>query len=103
MIVGAAILVALQSPIGDPGLPTKSDHPPARITHPQMRCLGGPFVSSRPRGCGDKDSVFDHRFLDEWMKVFPEAEFHRYDDGGHYILEDYADGIALLIRDFIGR
>lgn len=52
---------------------------------------------------GDKDFVFDHHFLAEWMKIFPDAELHRYADGGHYILEDYADEIVPLIREFISR
>ena len=50
---------------------------------------------------GDKDFVFDHHFLAEWMKIFPDAELHRYADGGHYILEDYADEIVPLTRGFL--
>ncbi len=52
---------------------------------------------------GDKDFVFDHHFLAEWVKIFPDAELHRYADGGHYILEDYADEIVPLVREFISR
>ena len=52
---------------------------------------------------GDKDFVFDHHFLDEWVRIFPDAELHRFADGGHYILEDYADEIVPLIREFIDR
>jgi haloalkane dehalogenase len=50
---------------------------------------------------GDRDFVFDHHFLAEWMKIFPDAELHRWADGGHYILEDYADEIVPLIRGFL--
>jgi haloalkane dehalogenase len=52
---------------------------------------------------GDKDFVFDHHFLAEWQRVYPDAELHRYADGGHYILEDYGDEIIPLIRDFFQR
>jgi haloalkane dehalogenase len=52
---------------------------------------------------GDRDFVFDHHFLAEWLKVFPDAEVHRFPDGGHYILEDYPDQILPLIRDFVSR
>jgi len=52
---------------------------------------------------GDKDFVFDHHFLDEFIRVFPDAEVHRWADGGHYILEDYSDEIVPLIREFIDR
>jgi haloalkane dehalogenase len=52
---------------------------------------------------GDKDFVFDHHFLEEFIRIFPSAEVHRFADGGHYILEDYADEIVPLIRDFLER
>jgi len=52
---------------------------------------------------GDKDFVFDHHFRREFERIFPDAELHRWADGGHYILEDYADEIVPLIRDFITR
>jgi haloalkane dehalogenase len=52
---------------------------------------------------GDRDFVFDHHFLAEWMRIFPDAEVHRFADGGHYILEDYSDEIVPLIREFLER
>jgi haloalkane dehalogenase len=52
---------------------------------------------------GDKDFVFDHHFLDEFVRIFPAAEVHRWADGGHYILEDYGDEIVPLVRDFVTR
>ena len=50
---------------------------------------------------GLKDFVFGHRFLDEWVRRFPSAEVHRFEDCGHYILEDAADEIIPLVRNFI--
>ena len=35
-------------------------------------------------GWGMKDFVFDHHFLDEWERRFPDAEVHRFDDCGHF-------------------
>ena len=52
---------------------------------------------------GDRDFVFDHHFLAEWLRIFPDAELHRFADGGHYILEDYPDEIIPLMRDFLTR
>jgi pimeloyl-ACP methyl ester carboxylesterase len=52
---------------------------------------------------GDRDFVFDHHFLAEWSRIFPEAELHRFSDGGHYILEDYGDEIVPLVREFLQR
>jgi len=50
---------------------------------------------------GDQDFVFDHHFLDEWLRIYPNAEVHRFPDCGHYILEDASDQIIPLIRRFI--
>jgi haloalkane dehalogenase len=50
---------------------------------------------------GDKDFVFDHHFLEEWMRIYPDAEVHRFPDCGHYILEDASEEIIPLIRRFL--
>lgn len=52
---------------------------------------------------GALDFVFDHHFLDEWQKRFPRAEVHRFNDCGHYILEDAATEIIPLISAFLER
>ena len=52
---------------------------------------------------GLKDFVFDRHFLDEWVRRFPEAEVHRYEDCGHYILEDAWAEVHPLILDFLAR
>jgi pimeloyl-ACP methyl ester carboxylesterase len=50
---------------------------------------------------GLRDFVFDHHFLDEWVRRFPEAEVHRFDDCGHYVLEDAGEEIIPLVREFV--
>jgi haloalkane dehalogenase len=52
---------------------------------------------------GEKDFVFDGHFLAEWVRRFPEAEVHRFQDSGHYVLEDAGDRIIPLVRDFLAR
>jgi pimeloyl-ACP methyl ester carboxylesterase len=52
-------------------------------------------------GWGDKDFVFDHHFATEWERRFPRAEWLRFPDGGHYILEDAADELIPAIRNFL--
>ncbi len=52
---------------------------------------------------GLRDFVFDKHFLQEWQSRFPRAEVHRFEDAGHYILEDAADDIIPLINKFIGN
>jgi cis-3-alkyl-4-acyloxetan-2-one decarboxylase len=50
---------------------------------------------------GLKDFVFDRHFLDEWTRRFPKAKVHRFEDCGHYILEDAADEIIPQIQTFL--
>ena len=50
---------------------------------------------------GLRDFVFDHHFLDEWIRRFPNAEVERFEDCGHYVLEDAGEEIIPLVREFI--
>jgi len=77
---------------GDPGYEIVAD------THGRL----GVFAERPALVCwGDKDFVFDHHFLEEWERIYPAAEVHRFADCGHYILEDASEEIVPLIRRFI--
>jgi haloalkane dehalogenase len=52
---------------------------------------------------GEKDFVFDHHFLREWLRLLPAAEVHRFPNAGHYVLEDAGAEILPLIEDFFAR
>ncbi len=52
---------------------------------------------------GLADFVFDGHFLETWERRFPHAEVHRFERAGHYVLEDRADSIVPLVRDFLAR
>lgn len=52
---------------------------------------------------GMKDFVFDHTFLESWLKYFPEARCKRIEDAGHYVLEDAADEVVPTILDFLDQ
>ncbi len=52
---------------------------------------------------GMKDFVFDHHFLTEWQKRLPHAEVHKFDDCGHYILEDASEEVVKLVVDFLAK
>ena len=52
---------------------------------------------------GEQDFVFDHDYLSEWQRRFPEAEVHRFPDAGHYVLEDVPEKIIALTQDFLKR
>jgi haloalkane dehalogenase len=64
----------------------------------------GAFRNAPVLACwGMKDFVFDHTFLKRWEEEFPHAEVHRFEDCGHYILEDAAEQVESLIEDFLGH
>ena len=49
---------------------------------------------------GMKDFAFDRHFLDTWIRYLPGARVHRFEDSGHYILEDQQEAIGQLVLDF---
>lgn len=50
---------------------------------------------------GMKDFIFDRHFLAEWEGYWPHAEVHRFEDCGHYILEDAFEEILPLVRSHL--
>jgi haloalkane dehalogenase len=52
---------------------------------------------------GMRDFVFDADFLAEWQRQLPAAEIERYDDAGHYILEDAGEAVGTRIEVFLRR
>jgi pimeloyl-ACP methyl ester carboxylesterase len=50
---------------------------------------------------GEHDFVFDMDFLLQWRRRFPDAKVETFKDAGHYVLEDAADRIVPMIRNFL--
>jgi cis-3-alkyl-4-acyloxetan-2-one decarboxylase len=50
---------------------------------------------------GLKDLVFDADFLAQWQQHLPQAEVHRFEDAGHYVLEDAGEEIIAHVRSFL--
>jgi len=50
---------------------------------------------------GMKDFVFHRGILEEWQRRFPDAEVHRLEDAGHYVLEDDPEAVASLVHRFL--
>lgn len=50
---------------------------------------------------GMKDFVFDHHFLDTFVRHWPHAEVLRLEDAGHYVLEDAPGEVVPRIRGFL--
>ncbi len=51
---------------------------------------------------GMRDFVFDADYLEEWRRRFPAAAVHRFEDAGHWILEDKPAEVAALVKAFLG-
>jgi len=52
---------------------------------------------------GMQDFVFDRHFLQGFRERLPRAEVHEFPDAGHYVLEDEAERIVPLVREFLAR
>jgi len=52
---------------------------------------------------GQHDFVFDTDYYNEWKRRFPDAKFHFFKDGGHYLLEDKPDEVATYVKDFLKK
>jgi cis-3-alkyl-4-acyloxetan-2-one decarboxylase len=50
---------------------------------------------------GLRDFVFDEGYLAEWRRRLPGAEVHAFADAGHLVLEDAAERIVPLVRQFL--
>lgn len=50
---------------------------------------------------GGRDWCFNDYFLAEWMRRFPDATVFRYDQAGHYVLEDAASEIVPRVETFL--
>ncbi len=50
---------------------------------------------------GMKDFVFTEKILNDWERRLPNAEIHRFNDAGHYVLEDAGAEIAPILRTFL--
>jgi cis-3-alkyl-4-acyloxetan-2-one decarboxylase len=83
-------------------IPLKPGHPGYDIVTEAEQSLPQ-FAKTPTLICwGMKDFVFDLAFLEEWERRMPHAEAHRFEDCGHYILEDAADEVVPLVQRFLG-
>ena len=52
---------------------------------------------------GMKDWCFTPAFLDRFLDFFPDAEVHRFDDAGHYVVQDAPDRVAAALDEFLQK
>lgn len=50
---------------------------------------------------GMQDFCFTEAFLDIWQSYFPHARTHRFEDAGHYVLEDAGERVIPLVERFL--
>ena len=51
----------------------------------------------------EQDWCFHEGILKTWQSILPDAEVQRFDDAGHYLLEDAGEAVTGAIRQFDGR
>jgi haloalkane dehalogenase len=51
---------------------------------------------------GERDWCFTPAFRDEWQRRFPAARVHRFEDAGHYVMEDAREGVLGTLRELLG-
>lgn len=83
---------------------------PLAESHPSYAVLtsiehGLPQLSHLPIALiwGMRDWCFTPYFLDRFQGFFPQAEVHRLDDCGHYVVEDAHERIVPIVDDFLAR
>lgn len=66
---------------------------------------GLPTLADRPIMAiwGMRDWCFTPACLDRFLDVFPNAEVHRLQDAGHYVVEDAHEEIVPLVERFLGE
>ena len=52
---------------------------------------------------GAHDFVFNDNFLKRWQEIFPQAEVHRMEDAGHYVVEDSHEQILPMMKAFLQK
>jgi haloalkane dehalogenase len=64
-----------------------------------------PTLGSRPVQLiwGMQDWCFTAVCLERLMRIFPEAEVHRIEDAGHWVVEDAHERIVPLLETFVAR
>ncbi len=84
-------------------IPGSRKHPTFRVLSDLEKQLSS--LANRPMmlAWGMRDWCFRPECLDKFVEVFSEAEIHRFDDAGHYVVEDSHEQILPLVRDFLHR
>jgi len=82
-------------------IPRTPKHPTWEVLAETERQL--PTLSELPVQLiwGMRDWCFTPACLERFIKIFPSAEAHRFEDSGHYVVEDAHERIVPLLSQFI--
>ncbi|MDH5509176.1 MAG: alpha/beta fold hydrolase [Nitrospinota bacterium] len=51
---------------------------------------------------GMKDFCFTESYLERWLDFLPQAQVHKFQDAGHFVVEDAHERIIPLMESFLG-
>ncbi|HBO44177.1 MAG TPA: alpha/beta hydrolase [Planctomycetaceae bacterium] len=81
---------------------------PMKPSHPTYATLekierGLPQFAAAPMCLiwGMRDWCFDEHFLGRFLDYFPNADTHRFEDAGHYVVEDAHERIVPILERFL--
>ena len=93
--------IAIQRFVAD--IPSTKSHPNWNILAAIERDL--PTIADRPVQMiwGMRDWCFTPECLDRLLQSLPGSQVHRFEDAGHYVIEDAHERIVPIVRDFLQR
>ncbi|MGE9291372.1 MAG: alpha/beta fold hydrolase [Puniceicoccales bacterium] len=82
-------------------IPWSANHPTRPTIEETEKGLEG--LQDKPclLAWGMRDFCFDEKFLDEWIRRFPNAQVERYQEAGHYVFEDAGADLVERISQFV--
>ena len=82
-------------------IPLRPDHP----TYPVLEKIEAGLARFRRHPVcliwGMRDWCFTPHFLDRFLEFLPQAEVHRLEDAGHYVVEDAPEQVITLLKAFL--
>jgi haloalkane dehalogenase len=82
-------------------IPLRSDHPSYKTL---MAVENGLAQFRNYPVCliwGMKDWCFTPWFLEKFREFFPQAEMHKIEDAGHYVVQDAPEKVVEILRGFL--
>ena len=82
-------------------IPVEPNHPTKQALEKTANSLQN-FTKTPAIACwGLDDFCFHEQFLNEWEKRWPQLQSHRFNDTGHYLLEDNFERCRSVIEPFL--